>query len=263
MRIAHLCFFLITLAPLCSAQAPDRLPSDVSKAIDGMNSSSWTVRQKALREMPDISKVARIDASQADRLRLGVMHLLTVENGERQQEKRPGAWSEERSEYYANLIDMVADFNDERAISALVGAATTGGMATRGLARFGDLIVEPTINQLNSPDSTVRSSALFTIRDLFNLHKSLSSASYARIESALQSSLADHEGNVRFAAIVTIEFLPTREKFVPFLKELSLSDPLALPATKGGQFYPVRLTATDVLDHIARHLPPPFDTGVR
>jgi HEAT repeat protein len=165
------------------------------------------------------------------------------------------------ADYYGNLIGIVADLNDERAIPALLGAISSGGMATRALARFGDKAFNPLLDQLRNPDPQVRSSVLFTIRDLLEMHISIAPASQARIREVLRSSLADPEFAIRGSAVSAIEYLDDREQFVPALEKLAESDPVKLPGKPddggdGGKFYPLRQDARRLLRKIANHEPP-------
>jgi HEAT repeat protein len=201
--------------------------------------------------------MAKKDPAEASRLRLGVIQLLITENGERVKDTQPGFWPEERSDYYASLVEIVSDFNDEHAIPALLGAITTGNMAASGLARFGERSVAPLLEQLHSADRYVRSSSLFAISKLFETNQTVSRGSYTLIESAIQASLTDPEGNVRYAAVSAVESLPSRDKFVPTLQKIAKQDSWAVPTRTGGEGYPVRLLAQRILDNISHHVPPP------
>ncbi len=268
---------LLISASVCVAgQQMSAIHSDVSRALDGMNSKKRTDREKAFSEMPSLNRVYKQDPAEADRLKVGLIHLLVVENAESTvavsaTEATPGNTTEEGdeeySDYYGNLIGMVADLNDERAIPALVGAITTGGMATRALARFGDKSVGPLLDRLHDPDNMIRSSVLFTIRDLLEMHISIAPASQLRIRKALRTSLDDADYSVRRSAISAIEYLDNREEFVPTLEKLAQSDPVKLSGTPddggdGGQFYPVRQDARRLLHKIAVHVPPVIDRSV-
>jgi hypothetical protein len=250
---------------LATAQKNGTVHSEVSRTLDGMSSEKWQDREKAFRGMPSLADINKQDSTEADRLKLGLIQLLTVENAEAKNGK---GLTEEHSDYYGDLVGIMSDLNDERAIPALIGAITTGGMATRALARFGDKAFSSVLNELSSPDPEVRSSVLFTIRDLLEMHISIAPASQARIRGVLRSSLADRESVVRSGAISAIEYLDDREQFVPALEKLAASDPDTLPGKPfdggdGGQFYPLRQKARRLLRKIANHEPPPIDQSFR
>lgn len=267
---------VICVSSLLVALQADTIHSDVSRVLNGMNSEKRTDRERAFSEMPSLNYVNKQNPAEADRLKVGLIHLLVVENAESTvavsaTEATPGNTTEESdeeySDYYGNLIGMVADLNDERAIPALVGAITTGGMATRALARFGDKSVGPLLDRLHDPDNMIRSSVLFTIRDLLEMHISIEPASQTRIRKALRSSLDDADYSVRRSAMSAIEYLDNREEFVPALEKLAERDPVKLSGKPddggdGGQFYPVRQDARRLLRKIANHESPVIDKGV-
>jgi len=232
-----------------------------------MNSQTWTAREKAFREMPNLADLAKQDPSETDRLRLGLIRLLTVENETVRNAKRTGLrfTTEEHSDYYGDLIGAVADLNDKRAIPALLGAITSGGMATRGLARFGEQALTPVLNRLSDPDPLVRASVLWTVRHMLRMGTASDLSCHARIEAALRSSLRDPDFVVRSAAISAVEYLDDRQEFVPTLRELAEHDPERIPGKSddGGEHYPVRLEAKRLLEKIANHESPQIDKGLR
>ena len=170
-------------------------------------------------------------------------------------------------EYYPELIGIVADFDDERAIPALVGAIATGGMAERGLLKYGEKALGPVLNQLNSPDPLMRSEALSMSVTL--LLRQNDAPSHAKILALIGSALQDQEFVSRMAAIQNIERLDDADRvsFVPRLKELAEHDPVILPGKPddggdGGKFYPLRQNARRSLRMIANHERPQVDKGL-
>lgn len=255
LQIASLTLFLPSLLP---AQVTN-VHASVTKALDGMNAPTWTLREKAFRDMPDLIDVSEISAREADRLKVGVISLLNTENAAEEEFKRSGTTfsTEEHSEYYASLIIAVANLHDERAIPALVGAINTGGIAMRGVARFGDKAIDPLLSLLNTgpdPKSLTRSSALFAIRDMLWMRVPITDASHARIKRALESALKDPEFGVRWAAISAIEYMNDRQDFVPALKDIAAHDPGEITPA---EHYTLRRPAEQLLRKIASGQPPP------
>ena len=260
---------VITSSLLVAAQQRSTIHSDVLHTLDGMNSGTWTDRDRAFNERPDLADVEKQDPVEADRLKVGLIHLLTAENADVQKAKQTGTrfTTEEHSEYYGNLIGVVADLTDERAIPALLGAITTGGMAQRGVARFGDKAFDPLLKKTEDPDPVVRMSVLFTVRYMLRMGGIKSPASQVRIRDIVRSSLDDADSSVRSSAMSVIEYLDNREEFVPALEKLAERDPVKLPGTPddggdGGQFYPVRQDARRLLRKIANHELPVTGKGV-
>lgn len=161
----------------------------------------------------------------------------------------------------------MADFDDERAIPALLGAADTGGMATRGVARYGTKALGRVLEQVKGQDPHLASGALFVIRDMLEFRLVSDSDSLLQIRNALRSALARQDFEVRDSAVSIIEYLQDREEFVPALNEIAEHDPVTLPGKPddggdGGKFYPLRQNARRLLRRIANHEWPSVDKGL-
>jgi hypothetical protein len=194
-------------------------------------------------------------------VKLGLIQLLSTENYYFIESKNPPTDDHEEddvSEHYAELIDTVSSLHDERAIPALAGAITTGGMAQRGLLKYGDKALGPVVEQMKSPDALVRASALGMAITILQRHNDF--ASHARIKEILRASVADSGSVVRTKAVWEIDCLNDRQDFVSILEKLAKTDPQKLPgkADDGGdgdEFYPVRFDARRVLRHIQNNQP--------
>ena len=189
---------------------------------------------------------------QADRVKLGLIQLLNLED-ETFIKGKPGTLTEEDGEYYAELIETVSSLDDERAIPALVGAMTTGGVAQRGLVKYGDKALGPVTEQLKNPDALVRATALGMTTTLLGRHNDF--ASRSRISDLVRSFLKDSDLVVRGHAVNSITCLDDRQNFIPTLEKIARTDPDKLPgkALDGGdgeEFYPVRYDARRVLRDI-------------
>ena len=192
----------------------------------------------------------------ADQVKLTVIQLLAEENHSFIESKSPPPDSnanDDVGEYYAELVDTVSSLNDDRAIPALVGAMTTGGMAQRGVLKYGDKALSSVMEQLKSPDALVRASALGMAKGI--LEQKNDAASHALVISLIQSSLKDPGAVVRREAVQEIDCLDERKDFIPVLEVIAKTDPDKLPGRAldggdGGQFYPVRADARQTLRHI-------------
>ena len=193
---------------------------------------------------------------QADQVKLQLIQLLSEENYYFIESKNPPPdphEEDEIGEHYADLIDTVASLDDARTIPALVGAMNTGGMAQRGVLKYGDMALEPVLAQLKNPDALVRASALAMSIALLGRHTDV--ASKTRIRELIRSSLTDPKPVVRSRAVKEIDCLDNRQDFVPMLEQIAKTDPWKLPgkADDGGdgdEFYPVRFDARRVLRDI-------------
>jgi hypothetical protein len=191
---------------------------------------------------------------QAEAVKIALIKLLTTENetflGKNVQ---PGTYTEEDEEHYASVIDTVASLNDERAIPALAGAMLTGGMAQRGLMKYGQKALGPVLDHFKSGDSLMRAAALGTAVTI--LRAATDPASLAQSIALLRSSLADADTDVRQEAVMLLDCSGARQDFVSELEELAKSDPARYPgrsddAIDGNWHYPVRIQARRVLRDI-------------
>jgi len=290
MRMIALTSVFLVTACLAVAQEPNTAHPTVSSVLDGMKSATWTERQKAFGEATELAVSGKQTPRDADQLRLGIIQLLIKENNgglkEPDNETQQGSptttastessanesygegYGEDKSEYYASLIDFVAGLNDERAIPALLGAASTGGMATRAVARFGKKALDPTLAQVKSPDSHLASGALFVILEMLKMRTVSDPDSHLRIKNSLRSALASPEYRVREDAMTPIEYLDDREEFVPMLQDIAEHDPYKSPYNLGSKGsgedsqYVVRRGARLLLRKIANHEQPAVDRGV-
>jgi len=254
-----------------------------------MKSATWTERQKAFGEATELAASGKQTPHDADQLRFGIIQLLIKENNgglkEPDNETQQGSpntastessanenygegYGEDKSEYYASLIGFVAGLNDERAIPALLGAAGTGGMATRAVARFGERALDPTLAQVKNPDPDLAEGALWVIREMLKMRTVSDPDSHLRIKNTLKSALGSPDHDVRETAIFAIEYLDDREEFVPMLQDIAEHDPYKSPYNLGsrgngedGQ-YVVRRGARLLLRKIANHEQPAVDRGV-
>lgn len=229
-----------------------RVDSEAGGAKGGMESAGPSgVLSKYFARHPD----------QADPVKLGLIQLLSTENYYFIESKNPPPddhAEDDVSEHYAELIDTVSSLNDDRAIPALAGAITTGGMAQRGLMQYGDKALEPVLKQLRDPDALVRASSLGMAVEFLEGHND--AKSHARARELLQASLADPGSVVRRKAVWEIDCLVDRQDFVPILEKIAKTDPQKLPgkADDGGdgdEFYPVRFDARRALRHIQNNKP--------
>jgi hypothetical protein len=203
-----------------------------------------------------LNKYFSLHPEQADQVKLGLTQLLSQENYYFVESKNPPPDSHEEDdigEHYAELIDVVSSLEDDRAIPALVGAMTTGGIAQRGLMKYGDKALVPVLGQLKNRDALVRAAALGM--GIALLERQNDSASQARIRELIRSSLADPKPVVRTHSIREIGCLADRQDFVPMLQQIAKTDPWKLPgkADDGGdgdEFYPVRSDARQILRDI-------------
>lgn len=252
-----------------TAQQSASLDSRVSSILDRMNKNDLHAREAAFNDMmaliseghkqatePDraaaLASFFKRHPEQADRITLGLIQLLKADNVDFQS-AAPGTYTEDDTEHYAEVVNVVSSLKDERGIPALAGAMSTGGMAQQAIFQYGDKALAPVLEQLKSPDGLVRSSALDM--GIALLIKQGDLASRARIRELILAYLKDPDSVVRRSAVQAIDCLDDRQNFEPLLKEIAKADPQKLSGKPldGGdnnQFYPVRYDARRVLRHI-------------
>ena len=250
----------------CNAQESASLDSRVSAILVRMASSDRGTRNSAFDDLigvitegqqvgfdPEYSRF--LDAflarhpEQADRVKLGLINLLKADNVDTTPQPAEDT-SEDNSDHYAQAIEIVASLDDERAIPALIGAMTTGGMATEGLMKYGPKALRPVLSELNSSNSLVRVSAFMTA---FKILKGTSDgASHVQMLSLIHTAITDADGLMRETALWAIENLATGDQgqFVPVLQEMAERDPFILP---GQTHYRLRDRAKKLLDKITTH----------
>jgi len=111
--------------------------------------------------------LALAPSSDTDTIRLALINLLSQENvlvhASNQSFTGEQVLSEEYTDYYADLINVVVTLQDSRSIPALVGAITSGGTAVGALAAFGNASITAVLQQLSTSNEGVRGFATLTL----------------------------------------------------------------------------------------------------
>src|SRR5207237_8146257 len=117
------------------------------------------------------------------------------------------------ADYYADIIGVVSELKDPRAVNALVGAIGTGDMATRGLAALGDAAAPSVIETARSASAGLRHSAMHALSEVANpqLGTTLTPGTAARVRRALLASLSDSSHWARMTAADGLVAFPDPE----------------------------------------------------
>lgn len=243
MRVRFLAVPILLLVVQVSAQQAPAEPT-VSAILQRMGNSKmdWGNREEALDEASKLLTSERTPARDIERLRLGIIGLLTTENAkvnvpdEEMAKLAPAASNcgnaadscagaeeaydedadAESQRYMQRLIATVEGFDDERAIPALAGAVCWGGTVAKALLAFGDKGLAPVLDQLKSRNSSLRMCSLFMV---MNLEAPYGVVSQTRVKELIRSSLAEPDPTVRSHVVRTIECRKDRQDFVPLLQE--------------------------------------------
>jgi hypothetical protein len=175
----------------------------------------------------------------ADQRTLKLIKLLGVENQEVSEKERlrvesglqqlpeEDRFSEEYVNYFGDVVAAVAMLHDPRSVDVMLGAITTGGMATSTLISFGPLVVEPVVDLFATSDSLLeRSSAIRVLSALLTESASVSSDPISRsaIKDVLIRAAADESFVLRSNAVVGLVRLGDDDS-IAIVERIAETDP--------------------------------------
>jgi hypothetical protein len=268
MRITFWLFiFTIAISVACFAQQTASVDRRITEVLVRMASTDMATRHAGLDDLikmisegqklgfdPEYPTVLATllvrHPDQTERVKLGLINMLKSDDDAFMDSKAaPGTYTENDTEHWAAAVDLVSSSDDERAIPALVGAMTTGGMATHGILKYGQKALKPVLDKLDDPDPLVRSGAVSTAITILKTKND--AVSQAQIVSLIRMAIHDREFLVRSVALYAIDnFGADREQFLPALKEMAEHDPFQVP---GQTNYPLRTSAGKLLQETANH----------
>jgi hypothetical protein len=265
------CVLWTAFSTIASAQPSQSLDSRITDVVSRMASPDWRARNQAFSEMLSIigegsqsgvesagggilAGFAARHPEQLDRVKLGFINLLKADSAVSTVPTQP---SEENGEQFAEAIQIVASFDDERAIPALVGALGTGNMALQGVLRYGQKALGPVLSAFSgNGDVFMRSQAVRAGITILRTHRS--PASQAQIRGLLHLAIVGPESPVRSSALFQMDILSGDEQFasalrefVPALRNMAQRDPVALQEPDGHYRYPLRDKAARLLEKLA------------
>lgn len=207
----------------CSAPAPARIEQvsvDIDATLLALASADPEARSRAFYTLlrrdstgaaegrfiarTAAARLLRDQAGQAEKIRTALIEALDRENAYVQEsQKKNIELSENYTDYYGDLIGAVASIHDARALNGLLGAITTGGMATDGLADLGAPAVEGVSAKLQDPDALVREGAARTLGKFLQRPQQMarSATAEAMAQRGLMRALDDGSPFVRSAAV--------------------------------------------------------------
>lgn len=273
MRVSLLTVPILLLVVQVPAQQAPAEPT-VSAILQRIGNSKmdWGNREDAFDKASELLTSENTPPRDVERLRLGMIRLLTAENAkanvpdEEMAKAAPAsgeAYDEdedaESQRYMQRLMATVAGFNDEQAIPALAGAVCWGDIVTKPLLALGDKALAAVLDQLKSRNSNLRTCSLLMV---MSLEAPNGVVSQTRVKELIRSSLNDSDPNFRTQVVRAIDCRKDRQDFVPLLQEVAKTDPFIFPADgpaldggDGDKFYPVRSDARRALRHIQNNQP--------
>jgi hypothetical protein len=275
--VVHLavCGFLVYITVSANVAGSDGGQSvcDVKQlevSIGAIQNPEWRARSKAYYRLiglgsEDLSYIPRpltqllsVCRDRADAIKISLIRLLERENLMVQDYHRTGRrFGEEYSNYYGDVISAVSSLNDKRAINALLGAITSGGMVTRGLVDLAPESLDPVLAKLNDNDPLVRSCALLVLVEMMariNQDKLKDGLTRSRIKAAALKASTDEDAVVRKSAVLALAQVGDAD-VIPVIEKLADHDPffLAGQADDGKDLYIVRKVATEALAELRSH----------
>ncbi len=250
---------------------------EVTALLTQLEDSQWQARSEAfyrllrVTEKKDasakpysaLSSLLEAFPEKADQIKAALIKLLERENSFRTEHASRYAiagalLSEPFTNYYADLISVVAKLRDVRSLNTLLSAIDTGNMATRGLAGLGRPALDPIILRLKDKDIIVRNGATIALKQMLlpdNVEKISDPISKAKIKRALVQQTADEDPFVRISAIEGLALLKDPE-VIPLIERLAESDPYQASQHGGSEnLYPVREAAEKLLHEIGGSRP--------
>lgn len=252
-------FIALLIPSIClPLQTTETVNGGVPQQLTAFHSPDWKFRANAFYGLIQglsgppahsiqgmVQKMLAQHPAEEGPIKLGLIGLLHTENANVEDfKKRNAHFGEDYSNYYGDVIGVIAALEDVRSMPELLGAITTGDMATRTLAGFGEIALPPVLSKLNDPDPLVRGAALFTLLEMVEMDKVKETTSITKIKKAFLKALNDPDGSVRGSAVFGLEKVGVKNA-IPLLTQIAKHDPDVLKGQKdgGGDFYPVREAA--------------------
>jgi DNA-binding ferritin-like protein len=202
--------------------------AQIASLLTQMQSADWNSRNIAFYQLLNLafggefngrtgqipaalSVLSKKHPTNADEINLTLIGLLETENNlikeHKKQYKLTGeTLTEDYTDYYGDLIGTVAGLKDSRSVAALVGAITTGNMATSGLAELAPYSLDAVAEKADSSDHAIRNSATITLSQMLepakiNRLEMDRPGTREKIKQILIKKARDVDYNVRLSAI--------------------------------------------------------------
>jgi hypothetical protein len=207
--------FLIGAVLTALVLAGTQSPPNIEESLRALTSLDLSTREKAFYDLiapvwdvagssrTGVANLLRAHPAEAERLKVAFITALELAGNYRQQlEKRNENFDEAFSEYYANLVGAVAALRDSRSLKGLLGAIDTGGMARRGLADLGPVVVDAVIERSRASEVRIRSSAIGVLGECLQRQEAFRAnpEAVAKARRAIVDALDDPDLTVRSSA---------------------------------------------------------------
>ncbi len=265
--------FVITLS---QGQGEKSLSDEITRLINQFRDSSPDRRSEAFYRLIErgfggdlqgrtdqipfaLSRLFAALPDKSNEIKVALIELLEKENSFVQENDREfrvtgkTKLTEEYLSFYGDLIAAVSALRDTRSVNSLVGSIATGNMATRGLAALGPNALDTVIEQLDSDEVRIRSSAVRVLAHMLspeNSGKVSDPAFRKKIKQGLIRGTQDENFNTRLSAVKGLEKLAQlgEPDVIPILEQLAQGDTYKVSRPGGNDSsYPVRDAANKSL----------------
>lgn len=173
---------------------------DVATALKQTQSQSWQTRATGVKAIEDADDAAHPLLSDA-KMRGTLIALLQRETGFHDRHLRYGG---RYMDYYSDLLAQVASWQDTRALPVLmdVRVITTGNIATRGVAQFGDAVVAPVIARYKASGNILERVSMLSVLDhVAGNGTPLSAGNAQAMRATLLNAARDNDPLIRIGAV--------------------------------------------------------------
>jgi HEAT repeat protein len=161
----------------------------------------------------------------SDRIITALIRALQQQVPRKSKEESSGE-GEALGEYQSELVSMLAQVHDQRALPALIGVIETGGIAERGVAQFGAAAVPPLAHAFDSPNGGARQGVVHALGMIAQQRDAagVDSAAMSTIRRVLLRAVSDSDRFLRYAALEGLANVPGAEATAA-LRKAAASDP--------------------------------------
>jgi len=253
-QLAEFCRRAPQMLSQCTPPSTDLSSVDmkvVQASLIGMKSSNWQIRDDAF----DALRKAYQDKVMPPSIQNAVIKALILRNTEKVHTPDTGD-GEAFGEGLADYLEVVGSFGTPEAAYALLDhdLIQTGGIATRGIAAAGPMVVQPVLKRFDEIPTPIEqgSEVVGYALSLIHVMTSLVTAGQinalqrAAIEQRIMAASASHDATLRAVAIEGLKALGD-DAARARLAEIAKSDPWVASLPPRRDFYPVREDAEKAL----------------
>lgn len=215
--------------------------ADMATALKQTQSQIWQIRAEGFHALEDADDTAHPVLTD-QKVRGTLIALLQRETGFHDHRQRFSGYMD----YYSDLLAQVAAWKDSRAMPILMDSRviTTGNIATRGVAAFGDTAVAPAIARYQASGNILERVSMLSVLDHIAENRApLSVANAQNMRTTLLTAARDSDPLIRVGAVRGLAMF--RDNFArETLKTIAGHDPFKSGV---GNFYPVRNEAARAL----------------